>query len=124
MVNTLKIAKNKFSPAPSDVSPAPDLVNPLGALASCHWSGQMLRLIRDGVVRPGAMRHQLPGLNQKVQTACLTKMTRYGLMTRTVFAEAPPRVEYALTPLGLEYASLLDTLAVLEKRVVAGLSGG
>lgn len=74
-------------------------------------------MMREGVTRPGAMRRALPGLTQKVQTACLQKMTRFGLLTRTAFGEVPPRVEYSLTALGAEYTGLLDTMQVLQKRV-------
>ncbi len=92
--------------------------NGLGALAACHWSRGMLQLIQQGVNRPGAMRRRLPGLNQKVQTACLTKMTGFGLLERTSFPKVPPHVEYTLTPLGEEYVGLLEGIETLQQRVL------
>ena len=42
----------------------------------------------------------MPGISQKMLTEQLRELEGHGLLTRTVFAEVPPRVEYAATPLG------------------------
>jgi len=93
--------------------------NRLGALAACRWSGTMLRLMREGVSRPGAMRRQMPGLSQKVQSVCLHKMTRFGLLERQAFPEVPPRVEYTLTARGREFTALLDGIEKLQREIFA-----
>jgi DNA-binding HxlR family transcriptional regulator len=55
------------------------------------------------------MEHVAP-ISQKSLTKTLRSLERDGLITRKVFAEVPPRVEYAITPLGAE---LLDNIAPL-----------
>ena len=63
-----------------------------------------------GTKRFGELRRSLAGISQKVLTANLRDMEADGLLTRTAYAEVPPRVEYALTDLG---ESLRPVLAAL-----------
>ena len=49
-------------------------------------------------------------MTQKVLTAQLREMEATGLLTRTVFAEVPPRVEYTLTDLGYSLKPILDAM--------------
>jgi DNA-binding HxlR family transcriptional regulator len=53
----------------------------------------------------------ITGISQKVLTQTLRSLERDGLLTRTIYAEVPPRVEYALTPLG---RTLIEPLAALR----------
>src|SRR3977135_1802723 len=46
------------------------------------------------------LKRSIPGISQRMLTATLRSLERDGLLTRDVYAEAPPRVEYELTPLG------------------------
>ena len=46
------------------------------------------------------LKRSIPGISQRMLTATLRSLERDGLLTRHVYAEVPPRVEYALTPLG------------------------
>src|SRR6266699_5499364 len=46
------------------------------------------------------LKRSIPGISQRMLTATLRRLERDGLLTRQVYAEVPPRVEYALTPLG------------------------
>jgi len=109
--------QRESSAQPESPPPLPFDMNCLGALAACHWSHRMLRLMRDGVSRPGAMRRELTGLSQKVQSVCLHKMTRFGLLERQAFPEVPPRVEYRLTPRGREFTALLDGIENLQRQI-------
>jgi DNA-binding HxlR family transcriptional regulator len=52
-------------------------------------------------VRFSELRRSIGGISQKMLTQTLRDLERDGLVTRTVFPVIPPRVEYALTPLGL-----------------------
>lgn len=75
------------------------------------WKVLILRDLMDGTKRFGALRKSIGGISQKVLTAQLRDMEQTGLLTRTVYAEVPPRVEYTLTETG---RSLAPVLAVLR----------
>ena len=49
------------------------------------------------------LKRSIPGISQRMLTATLRSLERDGLLTRHVYAEGPPRVEYALTPLGEQF---------------------
>ena len=76
------------------------------ALISNRWKALLLRDLLMGTKRFGELRRSLAGISQKVLTANLRDLEADGLLTRTAYAEVPPRVEYALTDLfdwGLAY---------------------
>ncbi|MGT0251130.1 winged helix-turn-helix transcriptional regulator [Burkholderia pyrrocinia] len=54
-------------------------------------------LLNQRVYRFGELRKAIPGITQHMLTAQLRELEADGLITRTVFAEVPPRVEYAIT---------------------------
>jgi DNA-binding HxlR family transcriptional regulator len=74
------------------------------------WTVLVIGALADGPLRFTALRHAVGGVAPKVLTQTLRAMERDGLLTRTVFAQVPPRVDYALTELG---ASLGAPIAVL-----------
>ncbi len=80
------------------------------SLISNRWKALILRDLLTGTKRFGELRKSLNGISQKVLTANLRDMEADGLLTRTAYAEVPPRVEYALTELG---ESLRPVLAAL-----------
>jgi len=49
------------------------------------------------------LKRSIPGISQRMLTATLRSLERDGLLTRHIYAEVPPRVEYALTPLGKQF---------------------
>jgi DNA-binding HxlR family transcriptional regulator len=49
------------------------------------------------------LKRSIPGISQRMLTATLRSLERDGLLTRHLYAEVPPRVEYALTPLGKQF---------------------
>lgn len=57
------------------------------------------------------LQRVITGISQKVLTQTLRSLERDGLVTRTVYPEVPPHVEYALTPLG---TTLIEPLAALR----------
>lgn len=72
-----------------------------------------LLIIRNLRVRPwrfNELHKNLDGISQKVLTDSLRSMEADGLITRTVYAEAPPRVEYALSELGETMRPILDAM--------------
>lgn len=74
------------------------------------WTVLVVLLLSDGPMRFSRVRGDLGRVAPKVLAQTLRRMERDGLATREVFAEVPPRVEYALTDLG---RSLIDPIAVL-----------
>lgn len=72
-----------------------------------------LLIIRNLLVRPwrfNELQRDLDGVSQKVLTDSLRSMEADGLVTRTVFPEVPPRVEYSLTDLGRSLQPILDAM--------------
>ena len=66
------------------------------------WSVQIVDLLGDGAMRFSDLRRAIEGISQRMLTLTLRGLERDGLVTRTVFPEIPPRVEYELTALGME----------------------
>lgn len=80
------------------------------ALISNRWKALILRDLLMGTKRFGELRRSLAGISQKVLTANLRDMEADGLLTRTAYAEVPPRVEYSLTELGKSLKPILDSM--------------
>ena len=66
-------------------------------LISDKWKVLILRDLMNGTLRFGELKKSIGHVTQKVLTAQLRQMEASGLLTRKVYAEVPPRVEYALT---------------------------
>jgi DNA-binding HxlR family transcriptional regulator len=80
------------------------------ALLSSKWSVDLLLALGDGTRRYHELLEDLEPISEKVLTQTLRAMERDGLVARRVHAEVPPRVEYALTPLGATLAPPLRAL--------------
>ena len=83
-------------------------------IVGCKWSLTVIDHVRNGVRRPGAIEHAVPGLSQKVLNERLRKLVRFGILARTSYPEVPPRVEYSLTNFGGRFAGILDAIRALE----------
>ena len=79
-------------------------------MISDKWKVLILRDLLTGTKRFGELKKSIGGVTQKVLTAQLRQMEQSGLITRTVYAEVPPRVEYALTELGYSLRPVLDAM--------------
>ena len=79
-------------------------------LISNKWKVLILRDLLPGAKRFGELKKSIGTVTQKVLTAQLREMEASGLLTRTVYAEVPPRVEYALTELGSSLKPVLDAM--------------
>lgn len=75
------------------------------------WSVLVLLSLNHGPMRFTALRTRIGGVTPKVLTQTLRAMENDGLITRTVFAEVPPRVEYALTDLGRSLHTPISAVA-------------
>lgn len=74
------------------------------------WKVLILRDLLPGTKRFGELKKSLGSVSQKVLTAQLRDMEAEGLISRTVYAEVPPRVEYTLTDLGMSLKPVLDSM--------------
>ncbi len=80
------------------------------SLISDRWKVLIIRDLLDGTKRFGELKKSIGSISQKVLTANLRAMEEDGLLTRTVYAEVPPRVEYTLTETGYSLQPVLDAL--------------
>ncbi|OAI46554.1 HxlR family transcriptional regulator [Planctomycetaceae bacterium SCGC AG-212-F19] len=64
------------------------------------WTPIVLYILGQGTKRYGEMQRHLPDVSKKMLTQTLRALERDGLLTRKVYAEVPPKVEYDLTALG------------------------
>jgi DNA-binding HxlR family transcriptional regulator len=89
------------------------------------WTVLVVALLDDGPLRFTQLRDGIGGVAPKVLTETLRSLERDGLVTRTVFAQVPPRVDYELTEVGRSLIEPLDLLrdwaevhvsAILESR--------
>ena len=74
------------------------------------WKVLILRDLMDGTRRFGELKKSIGTVSQKVLTAQLRDMEEKGLLTRKVYAEVPPRVEYTLTETGYSLKPVLDAM--------------
>ena len=74
------------------------------------WSLLAIALLEGRTLRFNELRREIDGISQRMLSVTLRQLERDGLVTRTVYPVVPPRVEYALTPLG---ASLHSTVQAL-----------
>ena len=74
------------------------------------WKVLILRDLMPGTRRFGELKKSIGHVSQKVLTAQLRDMEASGLLTRKVYAEVPPRVEYTLTDLGYSLKPILDVM--------------
>lgn len=79
------------------------------------WKLLILRDILTGPKRFGELRKSLEGISQKVLTDSLRAMEQDGILTRTVFPEVPPRVEYSLSELGETLRPVMDAMEIWGK---------
>ncbi|KUN29480.1 HxlR family transcriptional regulator [Streptomyces antibioticus] len=98
----MAVVENVTGPTPSfdpyeRGCPSRDLLDQIGS----KWAVLVLgELGRNGTSRFGQLRQALAGVSEKMLTQTLRTLERDGLLSRTVYPEVPPHVEYELTPLG------------------------
>ncbi|MDR0885000.1 MAG: helix-turn-helix transcriptional regulator [Clostridiales Family XIII bacterium] len=80
-------------------------------LITDRWKVLIMRDLLEGTRRFGQLKKSVGQISQKVLTSNLRAMEESGLLTRKVYAEVPPRVEYTLTELGYSLKPILDSMA-------------
>lgn len=74
------------------------------------WKVLILRDLMEGTKRFGELKNAIGSVSQKVLTTQLRDMEAKGLLTRKVYAEVPPRVEYTLTDTGYSLKPVLEAM--------------
>lgn len=87
-----------------------ELVRDVLARVGDKWTVLVITALADRPLRFTTLHKRITGISQRMLSQTLRSLTRDGLITRTAYAEVPPRVEYELTPLG---RSLSDTVTHL-----------
>jgi DNA-binding HxlR family transcriptional regulator len=88
-----------------DECPLRDILDRFGD----KWSVLTITMLSGGTMRFSELRRGLDGISQRMLTRTLRALERDGIVSRDVHPTVPPRVEYALTPLGSSlYSSILE----------------
>src|SRR5271154_5054793 len=74
------------------------------------WTPIIVYILGQGTKRYGQLQRHLPDVSKKMLTQTLRALEGGGLLTRTVYAEVPPKVEYDLTPLGRSFLAPVTAL--------------
>src|SRR5881628_1247043 len=106
-----KGAMAKMSSAPSVLEPQCPSRLVLDRIAD-KWTALVIQILARGTMRYAQLQRQIGGISQKMLTQTLRSLERDGLVRRTIYAVVPPKVEYALTPLG---RTLIEPLQAICK---------
>lgn len=79
-------------------------------LISNKWKILIIRDLLEGTKRFSELKKSITNISQKVLTSNLREMEENELLTRKVYPEVPPRVEYTLTDIGYSLKPLLDDM--------------
>ncbi|MGH8508886.1 MAG: winged helix-turn-helix transcriptional regulator [Gammaproteobacteria bacterium] len=83
-------------------------------VVGCKWSVSVLQAVAAGVTRPGALERHIEGISTKVLSERLRKLTDYGLVSKHVYAEVPPRTEYSLSQNGRKLVNIVEQIKRLD----------
>ncbi len=97
---------------PSDIHLPGDCraVSDVLARVGDKWSVLVVSRLGEGSMRFNELRRSIGGISQRMLTLTLRGLERDGLLTRTAFPTIPPRVDYALTPLGRDLLNPVSAL--------------
>jgi DNA-binding HxlR family transcriptional regulator len=101
-----QIEKDGVASVAHSCRPVTDILNRVGD----KWSVMVVMLLGPGSKRFNEIRRAINGISQRMLTLTLRGLERDGLVTRTVTATIPPRVDYELTPLGQSLRCPIDAL--------------
>jgi DNA-binding HxlR family transcriptional regulator len=106
------MAKKALSRPPElEHTPANCRAREMLARVGDKWSVYVIHVLGDaGTLRFNELRSRVDGISQRMLTVTLRGLERDGLVTRRVYPEVPPRVEYALTSLGATLRQLVREL--------------
>lgn len=87
-------------------------------LIAGKWKTVLLYTLSGRTIRFNELMRLLPSISQRVLTAQLRQLEADGLVVRTVYPEVPPRVDYALTPLGESLGPILQSMMAWSQQHV------
>ncbi|MGH9880789.1 MAG: winged helix-turn-helix transcriptional regulator [Pyrinomonadaceae bacterium] len=99
------------------LTPVRDTYQKLEDVVGCKWSVSVLQAVAAGVTRPGALERHIAGISTKVLSERLRKLTDYGLLSKHVYAEAPPRTEYSLSQNGQKLVNIIEQIRGLDDEI-------
>ena len=82
------------------------------ALLGGKWKLHIVFHLMGGTKRFSELRRAIPGVTQQMLTSQLRELENDGIITRKIYPQVPPKVEYSLTPLGNKLRSVTDALTV------------
>lgn len=82
------------------------------------WSILIMQHLSTGPIRFNELQRKLPDLTQTTLTKQLKALEENKLIIRTVYAQIPPKVEYSLSEIGLQFQPVLDSLAIWGKQYI------
>lgn len=88
-------------------------------LLSGKWSILIIYYLSSGVLRFGELQKKMQGVTQATLTKQLRTLEENGLINRHVYAEVPPKVEYSLTDIGMEFIPVLDQFKIWGQKYIA-----
>jgi DNA-binding HxlR family transcriptional regulator len=110
--------RNEFPPDPYTAGcPSRAVLDRIGD----RWTVLIVGSLADGPLRFSELARRIDGVSQKMLTQTLRGLERDGMVTRTVYAEVPPRVEYELTRIGRTLIAPLATLDTWAREHMADI---
>jgi len=91
------------------ITPAAGLTRTLAVIGG-KWTVQIVDALLGGTRRFGTLQHALGGVSPKMLIARLRDLEQQGFVTRTMYPEIPPHVEYALTAKGRTLKPIIDAM--------------
>ena len=79
---------------------------------SGKWSVLIMYNLNDGALRYGELQRRIGGITQATLTKQLRLLEDYGLISRYVYSEIPPKVEYSLTDVGKDFNPVLEQFRI------------
>jgi DNA-binding HxlR family transcriptional regulator len=86
-------------------------IGPAFEVIGGKWKAVILWELKDGPLRFGELRHRVTGASEKMLIQQLRELEQDGIITRQVFPQVPPRVEYTLSDWGVRLNAALSALA-------------
>lgn len=88
-------------------------------ILSGKWALIILHHLSENKLRFNELQRQLPEMTQTTLTKQLRSLEEYGMVTRTVYAQIPPKVEYELSDMGKEFTGVLNNIKIWSDKYIA-----